>query len=44
MHATLGRCAVSYGLERMNAEVSAWMRGTLMPDGTKALPPYQVRL
>jgi hypothetical protein len=35
--------AVTYGLERLNAEVAAWMRGKLMPDGTKSLPPYNVR-
>ncbi|KAK9909578.1 hypothetical protein WJX75_004395 [Coccomyxa subellipsoidea] len=31
---------VKYGLERLNAEVAAWMRGAHMPDGTKSRPPY----
>jgi hypothetical protein len=31
---------VKYGLERLNAEVSAWMRGLNMADGTKSRPPY----
>ena len=36
------RCAVTYGLERLNGEVSAWMRGELQLDGTKPLPPCHV--
>ena len=31
---------MKYGLERLNAEVAAWMRGVLMADGTKPRPPY----
>ncbi|CAL8467940.1 g7478 [Coccomyxa elongata] len=31
---------VKYGLERLNAEVAAWMRGAHMADGTKPRPPY----
>ncbi len=34
------RRAVKYGLERLNAEVAAWMRGAHMADGTKSRPPY----
>ena len=34
--------AVTYGLERLNWEVSAWMRGKLQLDGTKPLPPRHV--
>ena len=32
--------AVNYGLEKMNAEVSSWMRGEDKVDGGKALPPF----
>lgn len=32
-------CAVQYGVEKLNAEVSAWMRGDTMPDGKPAAPP-----
>ena len=31
---------VNYGLERLNQEVSAWMRALDMPDGGKATPPF----
>lgn len=31
---------VSYGLDKLNAEVAAWMRGDRMPDGGFAAPPY----
>lgn len=31
---------VTYGLERLNNEVSAWMRGARNPDGTHAAPPF----
>lgn len=32
--------AVSYGLERINAEVAAWMRGDILPGGKYAQPPF----
>jgi hypothetical protein len=31
---------VHYGLERINAEVSSWMRGELKADGSHATPPF----
>eukprot|EP00210_Caulerpa_lentillifera_P000493 g476.t1 len=31
---------VNYGLERVNAEMSAWMRGEITSSGSKATPPY----
>jgi hypothetical protein len=31
---------VKYGLERLNAEVAAWMRGDRMEDGSHARPPF----
>lgn len=31
---------VNYGLERLNQEVSAWMRAERTQDGGKALPPF----
>jgi hypothetical protein len=31
---------VNYGIERLNEEVSAWMRGETKEDGGKALPPF----
>ena len=31
---------VNYGIERLNEEVSAWMRGENKVDGGKALPPF----
>ncbi len=31
---------VKYGLERLNAEVAAWMRGARNADGTHAAPPF----
>lgn len=31
---------VQYGLERINAEVAAWMRGDRLSDGSRAPPPY----
>lgn len=31
---------VEYGIERLNAEVAAWMRGDEQPDGTRASPPF----
>lgn len=31
---------VKYGLERLNLEVAAWMRGDRGPDGEKAPPPF----
>lgn len=37
MHAL---CAVEYGLERLNREVSAWMRGDRGADGSRAAPPF----
>ena len=39
-HLTAARAvlAVSHGLQRLNNEVSAWMRGELM-SGRKARPP-----
>lgn len=30
----------AYGLERLNNEVSAWMRGDKLPDGGRAVPPF----
>ena len=33
-------CAVKYGLEKLNEEVSAWMMGLIMEDGTKSRPPF----
>lgn len=32
---------VAYGLERINAEVAAWMRGDILPGGKYAQPPFQ---
>jgi hypothetical protein len=32
--------AAEYGIERLNGEVAAWMRGDLQPDGTKSKPPF----
>eukprot|EP00955_Chlamydomonas_euryale_P111911 366097-Chlamydomonas_euryale.AAC.24 len=32
--------AVNYGVEKLNAEVSAWMRADQTADGGKALPPF----
>ncbi len=32
--------AVQYGLERMNQEVSLWMRGLHNPDGSRPTPPF----
>ena len=32
--------AVNYGLEKLNEEVSAWMMGLTMEDGTKRRPPF----
>lgn len=31
---------MSYGIERLNLEVAAWMRGENKEDGGKALPPF----
>lgn len=31
---------VQYGLERINAEVAAWMRGDRLDDGSRAPPPF----
>ncbi len=31
---------VQYGLERINAEVAAWMRGDRLSDGSRAPPPF----
>ncbi|GMH33894.1 hypothetical protein BSKO_01728 [Bryopsis sp. KO-2023] len=31
---------VEYGLEKINAEMAAWMRGEVNDDGSKATPPY----
>lgn len=31
---------VQYGLERINLEVSAWMRGDRLGDGSRAPPPF----
>ncbi len=31
---------VQYGLDRINAEVSAWMRGDRLRDGSRAPPPF----
>lgn len=31
---------VQYGLERINAEVAAWMRGDRLIDGSRAPPPF----
>lgn len=33
-------CAVTYGLERMNREVAAWMRGDLVGGSQYSQPPY----
>ena len=33
-------CAVKYGLEKLNADVAAWMRGDSACDGSHAAPPY----
>lgn len=35
-----GPAAVAYGLERINSEVAAWMRGDSLPDGKFAQPPF----
>ncbi len=32
--------AVEYGIERLNSEVAAWMRGDDIADGNKAHPPF----
>lgn len=32
--------AVKYGLERLNMEVAAWMRGDVAADGSLAPPPF----
>jgi hypothetical protein len=32
---------VAYGLERINAEMAAWMRGARGPDGKFAMPPFE---
>jgi len=32
--------AVNYGLEKLNAEVAAWMRADKTPEGGKAAPPF----
>ncbi len=32
--------AVAYGLEKLNKEVAAWMRGDKQADGSKAAPPF----
>ena len=34
------RVAVQYGLERMNQEVSLWMRGLHNADGSRPTPPF----
>ncbi|KAG2442518.1 hypothetical protein HXX76_002604 [Chlamydomonas incerta] len=31
---------VEYGIERLNSEVAAWMRGDDIPEGNKAQPPF----
>ena len=31
---------MNYGLEKLNEEVSAWMMGLTMEDGTKRRPPF----
>ncbi|GIL72967.1 hypothetical protein Vretimale_4613 [Volvox reticuliferus] len=31
---------VEYGIERLNTEVAAWMRGDQQPDGNKCPPPF----
>eukprot|EP00210_Caulerpa_lentillifera_P002342 g2247.t1 len=31
---------VNYGLERINQEMSAWMKGDITPTGSKSTPPY----
>ena len=31
---------VKYGLEKLNADVAAWMRGDCTCDGSHAAPPY----
>ncbi|EFJ51968.1 hypothetical protein VOLCADRAFT_87011 [Volvox carteri f. nagariensis] len=31
---------VEYGIERLNSEVAAWMRGDQQPDGSKCTPPF----
>lgn len=36
----VSRTAVEYGIERLNSEVAAWMRGDDIPDGNKAQPPF----
>ena len=33
-------CAVAYGLEKLNAEVAAWMRADKTPEGGRAAPPF----
>lgn len=33
-------CAVAYGLERLNAEVSAWMRADKTTEGGNSAPPF----
>lgn len=32
---------VEYGVEKINEEVAAWMRGDELEDGTHAPPPFQ---
>lgn len=34
------RTAVQYGLEKMNQEVSLWMRGLHNADGSRPTPPF----
>lgn len=31
---------MNYGLEKLNAEVAAWMRADKTADGGKAVPPF----
>lgn len=31
---------MEYGIEKINAEMAAWMRGDVLIDGSKATPPY----
>lgn len=31
---------VDYGIEKINTEMAAWMRGDINEDGSKAAPPY----
>jgi hypothetical protein len=39
-HGGLLPAHVTYGLARLNADVSAWMRGDRLPDGAHAPPPF----